>query len=40
MQVITSKLQEANISTVPAGLYMIKVEGMQGTAGMKKFVKQ
>ena len=37
--VITSKLQQANINTLPAGLYMIKVEGMQ-TAGMKKFVKQ
>jgi len=40
MLVITSKLQQADISTLPAGLYMIKVEGMQGTAGMKKFVKQ
>jgi len=40
MLVITSKLQQADISTLPAGLYMIKVEGMQGAAGMKKFVKQ
>jgi len=38
MLVITSKLQQADISTLNAGLYIIRVEDMK--TGMKKFVKQ
>ncbi len=35
----TTKLQQLDISSLPAGLYFIKMDGMQA-GGMKKFVKE